>query len=116
MSAPEGLETGLAKCADFGAPSSNDRSKKLSEADRHRVGEDIQKIEFGWPLGRPDHASLGLGSWEARSGLDGNRTARVTSCIGDGHMILRRGFIEKTQEPPKADIDLAVKRMKDAIQ
>ena len=26
---------------------------ELPEADRRTVGKDIQKVEFGWPLGRP---------------------------------------------------------------
>ena len=26
---------------------------ELPEADRHTVGKDIQKVEFGWPLGMP---------------------------------------------------------------
>jgi hypothetical protein len=26
--------------------------KELPAADRHTVGKDIQKVEFGWPLGR----------------------------------------------------------------
>jgi hypothetical protein len=33
----------------------------LPDADRHSVGKDIQKVEFGWPLGRPHCAPLGHG-------------------------------------------------------
>jgi len=47
------------------------------------------------------------------SALGGNRIARVIFCMGDGHMILLHGFIKKTQKTPKADIDLALKRMKE---
>lgn len=83
----------------------------MAEADRHTVGKDIQKVEFGWPLGRPHCAPLGNGLWEVRSALDSHRTARVIFCMGDGHMILLHGFIKKTQKTPKADIDLALKRM-----
>ncbi len=60
---------------------------ELSEADRHTVGKDIQKVEFGWPLGRPHCAPLGAGLWEVRSALGGNRIARVIFCMGDGCMI-----------------------------
>jgi phage-related protein len=84
-----------------------------SEADRHSVGKDIQKVEFGWPLGRPHCASLGSGLWEVRSTLDGNRIARVIFCMGDGHMILLHGFIKKTQKTPLADIALALKRQRE---
>jgi phage-related protein len=86
---------------------------ELPEADRHTVGKDIQKVEFGWPLGRPHCAPLGLGLWEVRSNLDSNRIARVIFCISNGHMILLNGFSKKTQKTPKADIDLAAKRMKE---
>jgi len=86
---------------------------ELSEADRHTVGKDIQMVEFGWPLGRPHCAPLGSGLWEVRSALGGNRIARVIFCMGDGCMILLHGFIKKTQATPKADFDLAQKRMKE---
>ena len=81
---------------------------ELPEANRRRIGKDIQKVEFGWPLGRPHCAPLGHGLWEVRSGLDSNRIARVIFCMGDGHMILLHGFIKKTQKTPRADIDLAL--------
>jgi phage-related protein len=86
---------------------------ELPEADRHTVGKDIQKVEFGWPLGRPHCAPLGAGLWEVRSALDGARIARVIFCMGDGHMILLHGFIKKTRKTPQADIDLALKRKKE---
>jgi phage-related protein len=85
----------------------------LPEADRHTVGKDIQKVEFGWPLGRPHCAPLGKGLWEVRSTLDSNRIARVIFCMGDGHMILLHGFIKKTRKTPQADIALAIKRKKE---
>jgi len=40
---------------------------ELTEADRYVIGKDIQKVEFGWPLGRPHCAPLGEGLWEVRS-------------------------------------------------
>jgi phage-related protein len=85
----------------------------LPEADRYTVGKDIQKVEFGWPIGRPHCAPLEKGLWEVRSTLDSNRIARVIFCIGEGHMILLHGFSKKTQKTPKAEIDLATSRMKD---
>lgn len=86
---------------------------ELPAADRHTVGKDIQKVEFGWPFGRPHCAPLGSGLWEVRSTLDSNRIARVIFCMGDGHMILLHGFIKKTQKTPPADIALALKRKKE---
>lgn len=86
---------------------------EIPDADRHTIGKDIQKVEFGWPLGRPHCAPLGNGMWEVRSDLDSNRIARVIFCIGEGHMILLHGFIKKTQRTPQADIVLALKRKRE---
>jgi phage-related protein len=86
---------------------------ELPSEDRQTVGKDIQKVEFGWPIGRPHCAPLGHGLWEVRSDLDSNRIARVIFCMGDGHMILLHGFIKKTQKTPQQDIDLALKRKRE---
>jgi phage-related protein len=88
----------------------------LPESDRYIIGKDIQKVEFGWPLGRPHCASLGSGLWEVRSSLAGNRIARVIFCVADGCMILLHGFIKKTQKTAKADIDLALARKCEVVQ
>jgi phage-related protein len=86
---------------------------EMSTADRRTIGKDIQKVEFGWPLGRPHCAPLSSGLWEVRSDLDQNRIARVIFCMGDGHMILLHGFIKKTRKTPQLDIDLALKRRRE---
>jgi len=85
----------------------------LPADDRQILGKDIQRVEFGWPLGRPHCAPLGNGLWEVRSSLASDRIGRVIFCIGDGCMILLHGFVKKTQKTPRADIDLALKRMKE---
>ncbi len=86
---------------------------ELPEDDRYLIGKDIQRVEFGWPIGRPHCAPLGTGLWEVRSSLASDRIARVIFCVSAGQMILLHGFIKKTQKTPKADIDLALKRMKE---
>ncbi|MET0544944.1 MAG: type II toxin-antitoxin system RelE/ParE family toxin [Caulobacterales bacterium] len=86
---------------------------ELASEDRRTVGKDIQKVEFGWPIGRPHCAPLGHGLWEVRSDLDSNRIARVVFCMSDGHMILLHGFIKKTQKTPQQDIELALKRKRE---
>jgi phage-related protein len=85
----------------------------LPASDRHIVGKDIQKVEFGWPIGRPHCAPLGEGLWEVRSNLANNRIGRVLFGLGEGYMILLHGFIKKTEKTPKAEIDIALKRMKE---
>ena len=86
---------------------------ELSFNDRKTVGKDIQKVEFGWPIGRPHCAPLGFGLWEVRSDLDNNRIGRVIFCMGDGQMILLHSFIKKTQKTPQQDIELALKRKRE---
>ncbi|MCY0093167.1 type II toxin-antitoxin system RelE/ParE family toxin [Hoeflea ulvae] len=86
---------------------------ELGTDDRRTIGKDIQKVEFGWPLGRPHCAPLGQALWEVRSSLKSNRIARVIFCMRESEMILLHGFIKKTQKTPKPDIDLARSRMKE---
>jgi phage-related protein len=82
----------------------------LSREDRRQVGIDIQRIEFGWPLGMPYCRSLGQGLWEVRSNLAGGRIARVIFFIHEREMILLHGFEKKTQKTPTQDIALALAR------
>lgn len=84
-----------------------------SAEDRRTVGKDIQKVEFGWPLGRPYCAPLGHGLWEVRSDLGNNRIARVIFCMVEGEMILLHSFMKKTQKTPQQDIELALKRKRE---
>jgi len=85
----------------------------LSKDDRRIIGKDIQKVEFGWPIGMPYCRSLASGLWEVRSDISGGRIARVIFCIADGEMILLHAFIKKTQKTPPQDIDIARKRKRE---
>jgi phage-related protein len=87
--------------------------KKLSHADRIKVGKDIAKVEFGWPVGMPYCRSMGNGLWEVRSDISDGRIARVLFFIADGTMVLLHGFIKKSQKTPAAELELARKRMKE---
>jgi phage-related protein len=87
--------------------------KSLSLEDRQLVGRDVQKVEFGWPIGMPYCRSLGKGLWEVRSDLTDGKIGRVIFCVIGGRMVLLHGFIKKTQKTPERDIELASKRMKE---
>ncbi len=60
--------------------------------------------------------SLGKGLWEIRSGISDGRIARVIFCVAGDQMVLLHGFIKKTQKVQKADLDLALKRMKEVCK
>ena len=85
----------------------------LADADRRTLGKDIAKAEFGWPIGMPSCRSMGAGMFEIRSNLSDGAIGRVLFGIAGGSMVLLHGFIKKTQATPKADLELARKRLKE---
>jgi phage-related protein len=85
----------------------------LPKEDRRIVGRDVQKVEFGWPIGMPYCRPLGRGLWEVRSDLTGGRIARVMFCIVANEMILLHGFEKKSQKTPVLDIEIAFKRKRE---
>ena len=90
--------------------------KSLTPTERQVIGKDIQKVEFGWPLGLPVCRPLGDGLWEVRSALPSWRTARVIFCIVAGQMILLHGFIKKTPQTPRRDLNIARVRKAETTQ
>lgn len=87
--------------------------KEMDDEDRKAIGRDIQKVEFGWPIGMPYCRAMGRGLWEVRSNLAEGRIARVLFCIDKEVMVLLHGFIKKTRMTPDHDLELARKRMKE---
>jgi len=87
--------------------------KSLHVEDRQIIGTDIKTVEYGWPIGMPVARPLGNKLYEVRSNLTDKKIARVIFTIIDHYMVLLHGFIKKTQQTPKEEIDLATKRMKD---
>lgn len=85
----------------------------LSVTDRRAIGKDIQKVEFGWPIGMPYCRSLGRGLWESRSDLEDGRTARIIFCFVDSEIVLLHGFIKKSQKTPDSELTIAMRRMKE---
>ena len=84
----------------------------LDREDRRTVGKDIQKVEFGWPIGMPYSRNLEKGLYEVRSNISNGRIARVLFCIQGNQMILLHGFIKKTQATPDKEKEIARKRMR----
>ena len=86
---------------------------KLNEEDRKIIGKDIQKVEFGWPIGMPYCKPLKDGLYEVRSNITNQLIARIIFFIKTNEMVLLHGFIKKSQKTPKPDLDLAIKRKKE---
>ncbi len=86
--------------------------KALNKQERKSVGEDIAYVQYKWPIGKPRVDHLRGPIWEVRSTV-GNRIARVLFAVEQAEMILLHAFIKKTQQTDLADIELALKRIKD---
>lgn len=86
---------------------------ELPVEDRREIGKDIQKVEFGWPIGLPSCRPLGAGLFEVRSDLLDGRIGRVIFSIVKSEAVLLHGFIKKSQQTPNAELELARKRQKE---
>ena len=84
--------------------------KEMSKADRTTIGEDLAKLEYGWPVGMPLCRAMKDGLWELRSKLRGKRLARILFTFFEEALVLLHGFIKKSNKTPKDDLDLALKR------
>src|SRR5262249_7431531 len=82
----------------------------LPKAERKIIGDDILKVQYCWPIGKPLVGNLGDGLWEVRSQLE-DRIARVIFYVESGSMVLLHGFIKKTQKTPQRELELALKRL-----
>jgi phage-related protein len=88
----------------------------LDKRDRHAIGLDLMRVQFGWPIGRPLVRSLNGGLWEVRSSLPSQRIARLILCFHDQTLVVLHGFIKKTQKTPADDPALAKRRMKEVTK
>jgi len=83
----------------------------FNKEDRIKIGEDILKVQYCWPIGKPLVDSLGNGLWEVRSKLV-DTIVRVIFYINGKEMILLHSFTKKTQKTPLKEMELALKRKK----
>lgn len=92
--------------------------KDLNAEDRKILGDDLRTLEYGWPIGMPLCRSIAShkGLWEVRSSLPHRREARILFCVAGNCLVLLHGFIKKAQKTPKADLDLAARRMKEVLK
>ena len=100
-------------CSDNGNEPVREWLLGLSKDDRKAIGADIQTVEFGWPVGMPVCRPMKDRLYEVRTNLSDGRISRVLFCFHHGHMLLLHGFIKKSQQTPKPDLDLAKKRKRE---
>jgi phage-related protein len=85
----------------------------LDKGDRHAIGLDLMRVQFGWPVGRPLVGSLEDGLWEMRSTLPSQRIARLFLCFHNQMLVVLHGFIKKKQKTPADDLALARRRIRE---
>lgn len=83
-----------------------------SPEDRKTIGQDIALVEYGWPVGMPTCRPLGAGLFGVRSDL-ARGAHRPRAVLADGWLVLRHGFVKKTQKTPASDLALGRSRQKD---
>ena len=83
----------------------------LEKGDRHAIGLDLMRAQFGWPIGRPLVGSLKDGLWEVRSTLPSQRVGPAHLGFHASMLVVLHGFIEKTRKTPPDDLALAKRRM-----
>ena len=85
--------------------------KARTKDDRRSIGEDIKTAQFGWPLGMPLVRKLEKNLWEVRTHIS-NGIGRVIFTVIGNQMVLLHAFVKKSQKTPKADLEMARKRLK----
>jgi hypothetical protein len=76
--------------------------KDLDKVDRREIGGDILAVQKGWPLGLPLCPSL-----------PSRRIARVIFAFDNDTIVLLNGFVKKSQKTPAAEIEIALKRLRE---
>src|SRR5437773_11596997 len=76
----------------------------LPKSERKIIGDDVLKVQYCWPIGKPLVENLRSGLWEVRSRLQ-DRIARIIFCVEGRTMVLLHGFIKKTPKIPKCELD-----------
>jgi phage-related protein len=90
--------------------------KQLPEEDRHAIGKDLLRAQWGWPVRMPLCRAMGGGLWEIRTDLPTRRTSRVLLCLYREHLVALHGFIKKTRATPDDELAVARRRKKELEQ
>ena len=91
---------------------------------RRKIGADIARVQWQWPVGKPLVDGFGSGLYEVRTAhvgeqyrvffyLEGGTLVLVHGESARGTMVLVHGLHKKTQRTPAAVIALARTRMKE---
>ena len=77
-----------------------------------KESSDLRAVQWRYPLGMPTVRHLSSGIFEIRSVLP-NRISRILFVYFDEKIVLLHGFIKKTRQTPRQDLETALKRFED---
>jgi len=104
---PKRIDVVFFRTAAGGEPV-RDWIKSLEVEDRRAIGQDLQRVEYRWPIGMPLCRAMGDGLYEVRTGLSGGRIARLFFCVdGERQMVLLHALLKKQRKTPAVDLDVA---------
>lgn len=89
--------------------------RELHPGDRRAVGDDLRKVQFGWPIGMPLVRKLEDHLWELRTSLPRKREARLLFTAGDAQLVVLHGFMKKSQKTPPHELELALRRLREIV-
>jgi phage-related protein len=81
--------------------------------ERWAIGQELERVQYRWPVGMPLARPLREGLWEVRTSLAGNRIARVIFCFHQDELVALSGFIKKSRKTPQGELDGARARKKE---
>ncbi len=84
----------------------------LTQTEKRIIGSDLRAVQWRYPLGMPTVRHLSSGIFEIRSVLP-NRISRILFVYFDERIVLLHGFIKKTRQTPRQDLETALKRFED---
>lgn len=85
----------------------------LSMENRRGVGQDLQRVQYRWPVGMPLVRPMGKGLFEVRTDLPDGTIARMLFCFHASELYALHGFIKKAEKTPPPDLKLARDRKKE---
>ena len=88
--------------------------RSLPREQRQAIGEVVNDVQLGWPIGMPLVRKLEQSLWEIRVNIPPNEIARVIFSIAETPqaIVLLHGFIKKSQKTPKHELETARNRLK----
>ena len=78
------------------------------------IGSDVLTVQWNWPVGKPLVDGLGGTLYEVRSTYQ-RKEYRVFFCISASTMVLLHAIVKKTRTTPRADLELARKRLREVV-